>query len=141
MAYIDVGGLFGNEKALEIWDAFYEEMTSEYQLTSKVVLEVGVGACLALTGWQSGRSGSGKNYFSFEDNSSLIETCRDLEEETGIKIIHETHRGRFLYHSASRLPYLDHYPEISIRSMGYQPPYENLSQIETGSLKGLKLVK
>ncbi len=39
VAYIEVGGLFGNEQAIEIWDAFYEELISEYQLNPKVVLE------------------------------------------------------------------------------------------------------
>jgi pimeloyl-ACP methyl ester carboxylesterase/lysophospholipase L1-like esterase len=39
LAYIDVGGLFGNEEAIKIWDAFYKKMTEEYQLNSKVVLE------------------------------------------------------------------------------------------------------
>lgn len=39
VAYIDVGGLFGNEESIGIWDAFYEEITSEYQLNPKVVLE------------------------------------------------------------------------------------------------------
>jgi sugar phosphate isomerase/epimerase len=61
-------------------------------------------------------SHTGKDYFSFEDNSSLIETCRELEEETGIKIIHETHRGRFSHHAASLLPYLERYPGLEINA-------------------------
>ncbi len=39
VAYIDVSGLFGNERAIAIWDDFYEFMTSKYQLNPKVVLE------------------------------------------------------------------------------------------------------
>ncbi|MFT4565495.1 MAG: pimeloyl-ACP methyl ester carboxylesterase [Cyclobacteriaceae bacterium] len=39
VAYADVAGLFGNEKALKIWDEFYDLMTSEYELNSKVTLE------------------------------------------------------------------------------------------------------
>ena len=39
VAYIEVGGLFGNEKAMEIWDSFYEMVTRNYQLNKKVVLE------------------------------------------------------------------------------------------------------
>ena len=39
VAYIDVSGLFCNEKAIAIWDGFYEEMISEYHLNPKVVLE------------------------------------------------------------------------------------------------------
>ena len=37
--YIDVGGLFGNEEAIDLWDTFYEKMISEYQLNPKVVME------------------------------------------------------------------------------------------------------
>ncbi|WP_139959443.1 sialate O-acetylesterase [Flavicella sediminum] len=39
LVYIEVAGLFGNEKALRIWDDFYGLMTTKYQLNSKVVLE------------------------------------------------------------------------------------------------------
>ena len=39
VAYIDVSGLFGNEKAMKIWDGFYQFVTSTYGLDSKVVLE------------------------------------------------------------------------------------------------------
>lgn len=39
IAFIDVGGLFGNEKAIQIWDDFYEIITVKYKLNSKVVLE------------------------------------------------------------------------------------------------------
>jgi pimeloyl-ACP methyl ester carboxylesterase len=39
VAYIEVGGLFGNEKAIRIWDEFYSYMTNNYGLNQKVVLE------------------------------------------------------------------------------------------------------
>ena len=39
LVYIEVGGLFGNEKAMKIWDSFYEFVTNNYQLNPKVVLE------------------------------------------------------------------------------------------------------
>lgn len=39
VAYVDVAGLFGNEKAIEVWNDFYKFMTSKYELNSKVVLE------------------------------------------------------------------------------------------------------
>ncbi|MCK0157283.1 prolyl oligopeptidase family serine peptidase [Cellulophaga sp. F20128] len=39
VAYIEVGGLFGNEKAIKIWDDFYAFITDTYNLNSKVVLE------------------------------------------------------------------------------------------------------
>ena len=39
VAYIEVGGLFGAPKAVEAWDAFYEEMTGKYGMSKKPVLE------------------------------------------------------------------------------------------------------
>lgn len=39
LAYIDVSSLFGNERAITIWDDFYNQMTTQYELNKKVVLE------------------------------------------------------------------------------------------------------
>ncbi len=40
---------------------------------------------------------TGKDYFSFEENASLIELATQIEKETGVKIVHETHRGKFSF--------------------------------------------
>jgi pimeloyl-ACP methyl ester carboxylesterase len=39
LVYIEVGGLFGSEKAIKIWDDFYAFATQKYHLNQKVVLE------------------------------------------------------------------------------------------------------
>ena len=39
LVYIEVGGLFGYEKAIRIWDDFYDFATQKYNLNKKVVLE------------------------------------------------------------------------------------------------------
>ncbi|MEP1488105.1 MAG: sialate O-acetylesterase [Algibacter sp.] len=39
VAYIDVGGLFGNEKAIRTWNHFYDYITTKYNLNRKVALE------------------------------------------------------------------------------------------------------
>ncbi|WP_430933206.1 sugar phosphate isomerase/epimerase family protein [Saccharicrinis sp. 156] len=61
-------------------------------------------------------SHTGKDFFSFEDNSSLIESCQRVIIETGARIIHETHRGRFNHHAFSLLPYLEKYPELELNA-------------------------
>ncbi len=61
-------------------------------------------------------SHTGKDYYSFQDNCSLIETCMEISERTGVKIIHETHRGRFSFHVASLLPYLEKYPTLELNA-------------------------
>ena len=57
---------------------------------------------------------TGTDFFSFEDNCRIIETYQDLQQQTGIRILHETHRGRFSFHAATLLRYLDFFPELEL---------------------------
>lgn len=59
-------------------------------------------------------SHTGKDHFSFDDNCRIIEACTHISAETGIPVLHETHRGRFTFHAASLLPYLEVFPEIEL---------------------------
>ncbi len=40
---------------------------------------------------------TGKDYFSFEQNMQLVKIAESVSSETGIEILHETHRGKFLF--------------------------------------------
>lgn len=42
-------------------------------------------------------SQTGKDHFSFEQNEKLLMLAKLIAEKTGIKIIHETHRGKFSF--------------------------------------------
>ncbi len=57
-------------------------------------------------------SHTGKDFYSFDENSLLIEDCSKISKKTGIKIVHETHRGRFSYHASSLLPYIHKFEDI-----------------------------
>ena len=57
---------------------------------------------------------TGKDYFSFEDNCRIIEAALNISNKTGVRILHETHRGRFSFHAASLLPYLQKFPEMEL---------------------------
>lgn len=59
-------------------------------------------------------SQTGKDYFSFERNVKLIQMADAIAEETGVKIIHETHRGKFSFSINVIAPYLERFPEISL---------------------------
>ncbi len=59
-------------------------------------------------------SHTGKDYFTFEENCRVIEATMELAEKTGIRILHETHRGRFSFHAASLLPYLERFPTMEL---------------------------
>ena len=56
----------------------------------------------------------GKDYFSFEDNCRVIDAALNLSSKTGVRILFETHRGRFSFHAASLIPYLKKFPAIEL---------------------------
>jgi sugar phosphate isomerase/epimerase len=57
---------------------------------------------------------TGKDYFSFDDNCRVIEATMNIAARSGVRILHETHRGRFSFHSATLLPYLERFPELEL---------------------------
>lgn len=59
-------------------------------------------------------SHTGKDYFSFDDNCRIIEAAENIAVRSGIPILHETHRGRFTFHAASLLPYLERFPDLKL---------------------------
>jgi sugar phosphate isomerase/epimerase len=59
-------------------------------------------------------SHTGKDFFSFEENCLAIQDAIDISNKTGVKIIHETHRGRFAFHAKSVLPYLRQYSDLQL---------------------------
>ena len=61
-------------------------------------------------------SHTGKDYYSFEENCKIFELAQKVSEETGIKIIHETHRGRALYSTSASKSYFQKFPELRINA-------------------------
>jgi sugar phosphate isomerase/epimerase len=59
-------------------------------------------------------SQTGKDYYSFDDNCRAIEAAANISKKTGVRILHETHRGRFSFHAATLLPYLEKFPEMEL---------------------------
>ncbi len=82
-------------------DAYIARMTKSY---------------LELAGYQPSfiNAHTGKDFYSFADNCKVIEAALNISSKTGIRILHETHRGRFSYHAASLLPYLKAFPELEL---------------------------
>jgi len=50
---------------------------------------------------------TGKDYFTFEQNAALIELASAVADETGVRILHETHRGRFSFAAHVTRHYLE----------------------------------
>lgn len=61
-------------------------------------------------------SHTGKDFWTKEQNGALINIAFEIEKEYGVKIIHETHRGRFLYSAAIANEYFEKYPNLRINA-------------------------
>ncbi len=59
-------------------------------------------------------SHTGKDYFSMYDNQAIISEARVLAIKLDAKILHETHRGRFSFHSATTQQYLKNHPDLRL---------------------------
>ena len=59
-------------------------------------------------------SHTGKDYYSFDENCKVIEAAMNIGVKNGVRILHETHRGRFSFHVATLLPYLKMFPEMEL---------------------------
>ncbi len=59
-------------------------------------------------------SQTGKDHFSFDQNARLIKIAAEVSGEFGIKIIHETHRGKFSFAAHITADYLKRLPDLRL---------------------------
>ena len=59
-------------------------------------------------------SQSGKDFFSFAQNKAILERATVIAAETGVKIIHETHRGKFSFSTTTTLAMLEALPDLRL---------------------------
>jgi sugar phosphate isomerase/epimerase len=57
---------------------------------------------------------TGKDYFTFEQNAELIEIAGQISNQYSLKIIHETHRGKFSFAAHVMESYLKKLPDLRI---------------------------
>nr|WP_293844052.1 TIM barrel protein [uncultured Arsenicibacter sp.] len=57
---------------------------------------------------------TGKDYYTFEQNARLISLADSIAAETGIPVIHETHRGKFSFAAHITRTYLERLPSLRI---------------------------
>jgi hypothetical protein len=57
---------------------------------------------------------TGKDYYSFEKNEQLISIARTVAKETSVKIIHETHRGKFSFAAHIAQQYFEKIEDLRI---------------------------
>ncbi len=59
-------------------------------------------------------SQTGKDYYTEEQTAKLIERAAEIAKETGIPILHETHRGKFSFHTTITAKFLNKYSDLRI---------------------------
>jgi sugar phosphate isomerase/epimerase len=59
-------------------------------------------------------SHTGADYFPYSDNSMIIKKAFELSKKLGVKIVHETHRGKFSFHAATIQKYLNEHSELRL---------------------------
>lgn len=57
---------------------------------------------------------SGRDYFTYDENKPFIELTTALTKETGIKILHETHRSRMLFAAPVARHFIETIPELRL---------------------------
>jgi len=57
---------------------------------------------------------TGKDFFSYEQNAELIQIAKEISEEYGIKIVHETHRAKFSFAAHITKQFLTNIPDLRI---------------------------
>ncbi len=57
---------------------------------------------------------TGKDYFSFEQNVALIKLAESVAKDTGVRILHETHRGRFSFAAHVTRTYLEAIEDLTV---------------------------
>ncbi|GAB2564259.1 sugar phosphate isomerase/epimerase family protein [Spirosoma areae] len=59
-------------------------------------------------------SQTGKDFFSFGQNKRLLALADTVARETGVKILHETHRGKFSYAASVTQAFLEKMPNLRL---------------------------
>lgn len=59
-------------------------------------------------------SQTGKDYFTVQQNSALIGLAHQVSMETGVQIVHETHRGKFSFAAHTIGSYLNLLPALNL---------------------------
>ena len=57
---------------------------------------------------------SGRDYFSYDENKAFIDHTRAVAQETGIRILHETHRSRMLFAAPVARHFLETIPDLRL---------------------------
>lgn len=57
---------------------------------------------------------TGRDFFTFEQNQQIIQVADKVAKETGAKILHETHRGKFSFAAQATKSFLEKMPDLRL---------------------------
>jgi sugar phosphate isomerase/epimerase len=57
---------------------------------------------------------SGRDWWEFDQGCRFFEEALDIGAASGTRVVHETHRGRLLFHPAITARYLNKFPELEL---------------------------
>jgi len=98
------------EASLEFIGVHWDTVTPDFDQHKKE-LEIRLNN-LALADPVLITSHTGKDHFSFNQNMELLLLAQEISEATGIKILHETHRGKFSFAPGMTRPFLETLPSL-----------------------------
>lgn len=90
------------------YDTYEADFSKHYDLYNAWLQKVKNLPCVKIN------SQTGKDYFTIEQNSALIEAATQVSLQTGIPIVHETHRNKFSFAAHIAKTYLEKIPELKI---------------------------
>ncbi len=61
-------------------------------------------------------SHTGGDELSFDDGCRFLERCLAVEQELGIPVVHETHRGKLFHHPVVTARYIEKFPEVKLNA-------------------------
>ncbi len=57
---------------------------------------------------------AGRDYFSFDQNKAFIDHTTQLAKQTGIRILHESHRSRILFAASIARQFIEKLPDLRL---------------------------
>ncbi|OQR86698.1 xylose isomerase [Achlya hypogyna] len=101
----------GLELVAQQWETVLTSDFDEHKKTLRTLLENAVAAAPRFV-----NTHTGKDWYSFEQNSALIKLADEIATASGVPIVHEIHRSRFSGHPTLLLPYLAAFPNLPLNA-------------------------
>jgi sugar phosphate isomerase/epimerase len=100
------------QSGLQLIAQHWETSTADYELHRKEYRQrlLNLANCKPLFI----NSQTGKDFFTFEQNAGLIQIAREVSSEYKIKIIQETHRGKFSFAAHITAQFLQKNPDLRL---------------------------